>query len=238
MNAGVAMAAENFRTYFDQFVKTATKGNDIIEYAYVARRMCLHCKLCDQTLTVSEPEDSMSLDYSVQEFVKIHAHIGGHKDEPVKVSPGAIIPLTCDFKKTKSYPALPQSTGKGYGYYDGGMIDANSKNEAKIKQQLDAYNKEMTAKLNPLQLAQKAKEIKETDAAIKAAVKEILLQKMPESAITEEDMKAQEQALKNLLKLAEIAKQTQIARGVISGVHPEPKKKSKPLKIATGRRFR
>ncbi len=200
------------KVYFDQFLATATKGNVTAEYAFLQNRMALCCKVCDQRLT-SKVLEGTEIDYSIQEFIKIHAHVGGHNDEP-KLAP-EIIPLTCDFKQVKGYfsPIVSEPGGQYQVYKKSfGPIDANLKNEAKTK--------ELTA-----------------HAKLKEAVKEILLQNMPESAITE-DIKAQEQTLKNLLKMAEMAKATRQERGVISGVHASTSKKAKPLRIATGRKFR
>src|SRR5713226_1273145 len=70
-----------FHPYFDQLLKTATKGNVVAVYAIHQSRMRLECSVCESQLTVSEPEGT-ELDYGVQEFIKIHAHVGGHKDKP------------------------------------------------------------------------------------------------------------------------------------------------------------
>lgn len=69
---------DNRKLYLEQWVETATKGKVEIEWAWFVKRMMLACTVCKQTLTAPIPEDVNTLDYSVQEFVKIHAHTGAH----------------------------------------------------------------------------------------------------------------------------------------------------------------
>lgn len=92
----------NSRLYIEQWLKTATKGNVTVEYSLNVARMRLHCNKCDITLTVREPEDEC-YDYSTQEFVKIHAHTGGHNNPPIKVALQPV-PLTADFKPVLACP--------------------------------------------------------------------------------------------------------------------------------------
>jgi hypothetical protein len=69
---------DNRKLYLEQWVETATKGKVEIEWASFVKRMMLACTVCKQTLIAPIPEDVNTLDYSVQEFVKIHSHSGAH----------------------------------------------------------------------------------------------------------------------------------------------------------------
>jgi hypothetical protein len=68
------------RLYLQQLLKTATNGNVTVDYALLTNRMALHCKVCDTTLTAAELVNGSAetLDYSIQEFIKLHSHAGGH----------------------------------------------------------------------------------------------------------------------------------------------------------------
>jgi hypothetical protein len=98
--------------YLEQFVKIATKGKVRIEYALHVQRMRLECTVCGMTLTAAEPEGT-TVDYGVQEFVKLHAHTGGHKDmatDPTQWPVGKA--MTADFKPVTGgfgYVPLPPS---------------------------------------------------------------------------------------------------------------------------------
>jgi hypothetical protein len=63
--------------YLEQLLKTATKGNVEVEYSVYENRMRLRCKVCFLSLTAPEMTTSNELDYGVQEFIKLHAHVGG-----------------------------------------------------------------------------------------------------------------------------------------------------------------
>jgi hypothetical protein len=72
-------------TYFDTWIKTAGNGNIIAEYAFAVDRMCLACKACKVTLTCAQPPDAETIDFSVQEFVKLHRHDGKYESEKEKL---------------------------------------------------------------------------------------------------------------------------------------------------------
>jgi len=67
--------------YMEQWLKTATKGNVRFTMAFLTNRMHLHCDVCNIGLTYEKPIDANTIDYAVQEYVKLHAHTGGHGDE-------------------------------------------------------------------------------------------------------------------------------------------------------------
>ena len=67
--------------YMEQWLKTATKGNVRFTMAFLTNRMHLHCDVCNVGLTCEKPVDANTIDYAVQEYVKLHAHTGGHGDE-------------------------------------------------------------------------------------------------------------------------------------------------------------
>ena len=109
-------------SYFNQLLETATKGNVTVVYAAHADRMQLHCKVCDQQLTAPW-QMGTEIDYSVQEFIKMHAHVGGHvgyKKSGLtggweKYQPGQVIPLTADFKHVSPVKKpLKISTGRKF----------------------------------------------------------------------------------------------------------------------------
>jgi hypothetical protein len=59
--------------------------------------MRLTCKVCQEQLIVPEPEGT-EVSYGVQEFVKIHAHVGGHEamkqTQDLVQSKDGLIPLS------------------------------------------------------------------------------------------------------------------------------------------------
>ncbi len=106
------MATLKMETYLNQFVETATKGNVDVEYAHLQHRMRLYCGVCKTQLTLAMPIHH-EVDYGLQEFVKIHAHIGGHNDPVKAVAPMPITPspVTLDFKKV---PKTLKTTGRRF----------------------------------------------------------------------------------------------------------------------------
>lgn len=74
------MASHCSDAYMEQWLKTATKGNVRFTMAFLANRMHLHCDVCNVGLTCEKPVDANTIDYAVQEYVKLHAHTGGHGD--------------------------------------------------------------------------------------------------------------------------------------------------------------
>lgn len=66
--------------YMEQWLKTATKGNVRFTMAFLTNRMHLHCDVCNSGMTCEKPKEVQTIDYAVQEYVKLHAHTGGHGD--------------------------------------------------------------------------------------------------------------------------------------------------------------
>lgn len=123
--------SDNIKTYLNQWVKTATDDKVSIDYAWFQPRMTLVCGECDQQLTAPLPKDSTTIDFSVQEFVKIHAHKGDPVDtkcihnKTVTFTVGDDLwykctkcnhqwksllgtPVTADFKKVMIPSAIPE----------------------------------------------------------------------------------------------------------------------------------
>lgn len=62
--------------YMEQWLKTATKGNVRFTMAFLTNRMHLHCDVCNVGMTCSKPVDDQTIDFAVQEYIKLHAHTG------------------------------------------------------------------------------------------------------------------------------------------------------------------
>ncbi len=112
--------------YLEQYIKTATKGNVEVTYALHVSRLRLNCKVCQEQLTAPDLVET-EVSYSIQEFVKIHAHTGGHKDAPVGhvVGQGGecwcgekhadyVKPVTFDFKPVTTGDFNPVTGGFGF----------------------------------------------------------------------------------------------------------------------------
>lgn len=213
--------------YLETFVRTATKGNVVIDYALHVERMRLRCNLCQSQLTVSIPSADTDIDYPIQEFVKCHAHQHS-KSKPTQdliQKEGQLVPLTCDFKK------IPLGTP---------MIDDRLKNVAIIETQMAQYDEELEKKKSNGALESKIKALRGELVA-----KGWLASDSGEEIVplyTGEDVlesKAELQALKNILLMKKMEIEKQKLLGQLSGQHATPVvKKEKPLKIATGRKFR
>lgn len=67
------MSSANVKIYMETLAKTATNGNVVVTFAWLAQRMELYCQKCRQTLTAPSPTDE-TIDYAVQEFLKLHLH--------------------------------------------------------------------------------------------------------------------------------------------------------------------
>jgi len=159
----MAKMGNTVETYVVQWLETATKGNVIVTFAFVTNRMQLHCKICNCEHTCRKPESNDEIDYSVQEFVKLHAHVGGHKN-PTKIDKMIAeefkdvegIPLTADFKKI-------------------GKIDDKLSSAAIIENQMQKYELEIQQKLANQAFSNKIKILQLMDAA-----KVAKLPKLPE----------------------------------------------------------
>jgi hypothetical protein len=67
----------NRKEHFRQYAKVAGKGN--VEVAWTAwtpltDKLHLKCRVCEEALTATEPEDETAIDHSVQEWIRMHAH--------------------------------------------------------------------------------------------------------------------------------------------------------------------
>ena len=247
-------SAPNVREYIEQLVKVAGKGNITVDFALHVDRMQLHCKSCDVTMTNHVPERSDKIDYSIQNFITLHGHNGGHNDKKkFEEDYGKATAVTLDFKK------VPLNGGFGYVPLPpnakailkaGDMIDLKSSVAQQIEGQMSAYDKEMAEKMSPENLAKKIAFLQQTDYSGELAkgVAELKAKGLmtPEQVGIEqkkiEQSKAELQGLQNILTLKNMEKKKAQLLGEISGQHsaptPPPVKKDKPLKIATGRKFR
>ena len=70
------MQPANVQTYVDEWVKVASDGNVVVDYAWnpEVNRMQLRCKKCEQVLTCAIPEVPEKIDYALQKFVGLHRH--------------------------------------------------------------------------------------------------------------------------------------------------------------------
>lgn len=105
----MAMFSGSPDVYVAQWLKTATQGKVLCHKAMFADRYQFVCQVCQQSLTTPTTAVKVdgTVDYSLQEFVKIHAHTGGHNN-PIELEKydgyGKVIPLTADFKKIDDKP--------------------------------------------------------------------------------------------------------------------------------------
>jgi len=70
----MAMQPANIQTYVNEWVKVATDGNVVVDYAWSVPRMQLRCTKCEQVLTCAIPEAPEKIDYALQKFVGLHRH--------------------------------------------------------------------------------------------------------------------------------------------------------------------
>ena len=105
--------------YITQWLDTATNGRVSCVKSSLVNRLHFVCRTCYYSLTTNTDavKNDGTVDYGLQEFVKIHAHTGGHND-PAQLEKsegyGKAIPMTADFKtipakkdKVLAYPAYP-----------------------------------------------------------------------------------------------------------------------------------
>jgi len=131
-----------------------------------------------------------------------------------------------------------------------GDIDLKHSMASLIAQQMKSYDKEYAEKMSDENLAKKIAALQSADYAGELAkgmaeLKAKGLMSPEDTEVIQEkiqDSKAELQALQNILTLKAMQKKKQQLLGAISGEHPvtviAPPKKDKPLKIATGRKFR
>jgi len=147
----MAFMSSNPEVYITKWLETATKGNVFCVKAMFTNRLQFVCSTCSLVLTTSTDavKADGTVDYSLQEFVKIHAHVGGHKDSvkptgdlivndsgqfaggQATFSAAQYVPLTADFKK----------------------IDLKPQQEAAIKAKIKEYDKLMERALDDKALA-------------------------------------------------------------------------------------
>ena len=112
----------NLKLYLDQWLSIAGNGNLEYQCAAVADRVMFICTLCEGQYTVpSGGLDASTVDYGVQEFVRLHRHDGKWGDvvspvtqtstvAPLPLTP-IVAPLTLDFKPVK---VLKTVTGRKF----------------------------------------------------------------------------------------------------------------------------
>ena len=95
----MAMQPANIQTYVDEWVKVATDGNVVVDYAWnpEVNRMRLRCKKCEQVLTCAIPDVPEKIDYALQKFVGLHRHAAFVP--PTAASSGGYVPHTSPVKK-------------------------------------------------------------------------------------------------------------------------------------------
>lgn len=95
----MAMQPANIQTYVDEWVKVATDGNVVVDYAWnpEVNRMRLRCKKCEQVLTCAIPDVPEKIDYALQKFVGLHRHAAFVP--PKQTSSWNYVPYTAPAKK-------------------------------------------------------------------------------------------------------------------------------------------
>jgi transcription elongation factor Elf1 len=141
--------------YITQWIQTATGGNVICRKAVLQDRLMFTCAICGQSLTTttSAVKTDGTVDYEgdiqgvgtygLQEFVKIHAHKGGHKDATIINTPTGQLKQVVD-PNTGEMKLVPID----YELHKGGIpmtadfkkIDLKPEKEQQIKAKIDAYN--------------------------------------------------------------------------------------------------
>lgn len=163
----MAINGDGVMAYFEQWLKTATKEQVVAEMAWSANRIKFKCKTCGDELVVNRPESTNSVSYRIQEFVKIHSHVGGHTSVSNVKSETAKTPIpvavTADFKYVNLAPKELA--------FKPGMIDAYEVQAKLIKSQVTKYLAEGNpdeaskhqAQLNKIKLLQAKKVVEEGD---------------------------------------------------------------------------
>jgi transcription elongation factor Elf1 len=95
----MAMQPANIQTYVDEWVKVATDGNVVVDYAWnpEVNRMRLRCTKCEQVLTCAIPDVPEKIDYALQKFVGLHRHAAFVP--PKQTSSWNYVPYTAPAKK-------------------------------------------------------------------------------------------------------------------------------------------
>ena len=154
--------------YITQWLQTATGKNVICQKAMLQDRLMFTCARCGQSLTTttSAVKTDGTVDYGLQEFVKIHAHKGGHKDATIINTPTGQLKQVVD-PNTGEMKLVPID----YELHKGGIpvtadfkkIDLKPEKEQQIKAKIDAYNQMMEKALDDKALAAKIAELQYSD---------------------------------------------------------------------------
>ena len=238
--------------YTDQWLKVATNGNVVCKAAWYQNRVQFSCLRCDQSLTTTTDavKSDDTVDYSLQEFVKIHAHTGGH------VSGTTIKTATCNLKQV-----VNPNTGEmelvpvDYKLHAGGIpmtvdfkkIDLMPEKGLAIKKNLKAYNETMdkaldetlAAKIAELRAEDKDKALLTVSPGKIINVNKLEYESYVNGGATDAEL-VKAKAIENVLKITELQK-TQKAEQIEQHQRitvRQPKPKDKVLTQPTGRKFR
>ena len=72
------MAIGMVQTYMEKWLHIATQGNCVVKFAFATDRMVIHCNQCDVNMTILMPKNN-EVDFSIQEFAKLHRHDGTYE---------------------------------------------------------------------------------------------------------------------------------------------------------------
>jgi hypothetical protein len=164
----MAFMSSNPEVYVTQWLETATKGRVYCVKAMFQNRLQFVCSTCDQSLTTTTDavKSDGTVDYGLQEFVKIHAHEGGHKDATIINTPTGQLKHVVD-PNTGEMKLVPID----YELHKGGIpmtaifkkIDLKPEKEQQIKAKIDAYNQMMEKALDDKALAAKIAKLQSSD---------------------------------------------------------------------------
>jgi hypothetical protein len=260
---GAQMAMSTPQAYVTQWLQTATNGTVTGEFSLMHNRMRLRCLKCGLTLTAPEPTGT-TIDYGVQEFVKLHAHkqdswkclncgelIGTSLTEHAPdCKPAAWQGVTADFKKIDDKPEMAQKiisatqavvneyAAKDDAYFAAKIAELQKRDEGKIVHPFKIGN---ALGQKTYKLAKEVQQHPETGEYIKVIKVEY------EPTATDAELKQVEEELKkkkaqeNALKIQALKQQIMDLANHEIVPHVSPPKKADGggiLKIATGRKFR
>lgn len=241
---------QNIETYVVQWLKTATKGNVSVTFAFATDRMHLHCKVCHSEHICNQPKVSNEIDYSCQEFVKLHAHAGGHKTE---LSTELVQNLDGTYTRTKRYTDGSYATDicqwgdvapMSIDFKKVGLVDEKLSMAGVIHDQMKKYEAELEEKFKSQAIANKIKVLQLGDKE-QAEKEKAKWDAYKEKLVDESDVMMAQKAhqfftqqfkdvlTKQLFKPLPVGQESSLEN------HPTPtSKKDKPLKRVEGRRFR
>lgn len=152
-------------TYLKQYLQTASDGNVSYECALLERRLKFICSKCGATQACDAPEDT-TLDYVVQEFVKLHSHRPGHESLFAKQQAAkqvAIAQETCNHSSTaqtgvnsgvvicmrcqKTWPVASKVPFKPIDPSGKAVIDKDPLKQQQIQDAVEKYKTSMEQKL-------------------------------------------------------------------------------------------